>query len=163
LQSKVKLIVFSILGLVLLVQFTNCANYSGESTDLSSTFCESGSLCTGPQQEALSLNISENSTISNLSTNKSFVLVSGQCSTGNYSSHRIKVGYVLRNGAQFTTTTYNDICLNGKFYIQLFVGQPGLSSANNVVHVEAQIYGVDAGNEVSSQHPKAIATLFYPN
>ncbi len=149
------------MGIVLLVQFTNCANYNTDSA-VSSSSCQDG-LCLGPQSDVLSISINENNTISDLHSSKNYVMVSGACATANFPRHKIVVSY-SRDGTGFVQkNTYNSVCLDGKYYISLFVGNSDLQPGS-VVHVSAQIYGVNAsGVEVASQNRESSISLIYPN
>ena len=157
-QSKLKILLFSLFGLVLLVQFTNCSGIEpGGDAQLSSTQCV-GSLCVGPQPELLSLRITENPTISTIEGSDQ-LLISGKCSTGNFESHYIEIQHMRASTGFFEThLPFRDICKTGNFYVS--IGLPGLGPGERV-QMKAPIFGGDGQQEVESL--RSPYNYFYQN
>lgn len=160
LLSKIKIILFCFIGLVIISQYTNCDNFD----DLENTLRFNSGLCFEKnecevQSSAKLVVKSKYSTLQASRLNQSAV-VTGECSTGNFNNHNIEYKYFTDNRpAGSGERLINNGCVNGKFIISLDLGSSYKSYSHNDVGnilVEVKIFGIDdQGKRIEGTHPNS--------
>jgi len=153
LPSRIKVIGFSILCLVIMSQYTNCDNYEDYESSLhfNSGLCFEEGNCTEASADGLQVAI-RNTSVPVSKLNNSVVIM-GDCSAGRFDSHVIKYSYsASSSSAQVNNSQFNS-CVNGKFIISLSLNN---FSANigEIIDFEMSIKGLDqSGRSISSTRP----------
>ncbi len=143
---------FSIVGLLIISQFTNCANIDGSANSLhySSELCLQDDSCNQPQSNLLSLKIDTNNFVSD---QHDFVNVSGECHHGNYDEHLVKWRYGDNSSS---ANSLRGACVNGRFVID--VSAAGLTEGRSR-QVFLKIVGLQNQTEIDGPSPESVITL----
>lgn len=158
LPSKIKVIGFSILCLVIMSQYTNCDNYEDYESNLhfNSGLCFEKGSCAEPSAENLQVAI-RNTSVPVSKLNKSVVIM-GDCSAGNFDSHIINYSYSANSGSKVVNSQLGG-CVNGKFIIGMQMNSSGAASGE-AIDFEMSIKGLDqSGRTISSTRPSTTMTF----
>jgi len=157
-QTQVKVIFFSLLCLVVLSQYTNCANYEDyESSDQNSSLCFDRESCEEASSEKLQVKINRDILPQVSSLNNSFV-IGGECSDGNYPGHILSYSFSSDNlaGGGRVEASSQEVngCVNGKFLVSIDFGRYNIAN-NSTVQLTMSISGRDnSGRIINSTNPE---------